>query len=190
MAEVLIQFEAVLPDSAGREYIARVCGGVAEDGLWEGWIEFHSVDGTSILRTPRETEQPNREDLEYWATGLTEAYLQGAFERALHPETPDLRPRSVPARPAFDRPAPSSPGGDTASARRVRPHAVLDPFAVYAQGEDVLREELGALDEGHLRNIVRAYDLDDGVGVDLHVADRQVLADGIVAAVERRVGEA
>jgi hypothetical protein len=39
---------------------------------------------------------------------------------------------------------------------------VLDPFAVYAQGEDVLRGELRALSADHLRSIVREYDLAGG----------------------------
>jgi hypothetical protein len=34
------------------------------------------------MRTDRETTQSNHEDLAYWATGLGDAYLQGAFSRA------------------------------------------------------------------------------------------------------------
>ena len=33
--------------------------------------------------TDRETTQPNLRALEYWATGLTPAYLEGALDRAL-----------------------------------------------------------------------------------------------------------
>lgn len=142
MAEVLLQFDRPVTDEDGHEYVAKVCGRVAEDGLWDGWIEFHPRDGGSALRTPRETEQPNRADLEYWATGLTVSYLEGALERAKDSETPDLRARVVDDRPAYDSPAPSSPESSGAGAkRRIRPTAVLDPFEVYAQGEDVLREE-------------------------------------------------
>jgi hypothetical protein len=56
--------------------------------MWEGWIEFEPSDGGAAIRTPRETTQPNLKDLEYWATGLTEAYLEGALVRALDPDVP------------------------------------------------------------------------------------------------------
>ncbi|HEV2147834.1 MAG TPA: hypothetical protein VGR37_10565 [Longimicrobiaceae bacterium] len=187
MAEVLVRFDATVSDAEGRAYVARVCGRETEDRLWEGWIEFDPQDGGPALRTPRETTQPNRTDLEYWATGLTMAYLEGALQRALHPQTPDLAPRTVAARPAYDRPAPVE-AGRTAAPSRVRPDAVLDPFAVYAQGEEVLREELGALDEGHLCDVVRAHDLVAEEEVDLRAMHRTALAEMIVAAVRRRAG--
>jgi len=189
MAEVLVQFDRPATDEGGRSYVVRVCGRLAEDGMWDGWIEFDPGDGGTILRTPRETEQPNRTDLEYWATGLTVPYLEGAFERARHPQTPDLRPRSVAADPAYDRPAPSSAEQTgTAGAHGAPVRAVLDPFEVYAQGEDVLRGELGALDEGHLRNIIRAHGLVRDEEMDLLALDRAALAGVIVAAVRKRLG--
>ncbi len=189
MAEVVLQFDAALADAGGRTYVAWVCGREGEDGLWEGWIEFHPGDGGPVLRTPRETGQPNRADLEYWATGLTVTYLEGALERALNPRIPDLRPREVPAEPAFERPAPSSVHeARAAAAGGIRPRAVLDPFSVYEQGEDVLRGELGALDEGHLRNIVRAHRLVGEEEMDLQALHRTALAEMIVAAVRRRAG--
>jgi hypothetical protein len=187
MAEVLVQFDAPTTDQEGRNYVVRVCGRKAEDGLWEGWIEFDPPDGGLPVRTPRETKQPNRADLEYWATGLTQAYLQGALDRARRPPTPDLRPRTVPARPAFDGPAPHSaerPG--SAGAFRARPRAILNPFEVYAQGADLLRQELSALNEDHLRNIIRAYDLVNEAESDLLAARRPELAAMIVTAVRER----
>lgn len=36
-----------------------------------------------MRRTRRETTQPSRDALRYWATGLEPTYLQGALERAL-----------------------------------------------------------------------------------------------------------
>jgi hypothetical protein len=188
MAEVLVQFDSPVEEENGRRYSAQVCGRKAEDGLWHGWIEFDPVDGSPVLRTPRETSQPNRADLEYWATGLTAAYLEGALERAKNPETPDLRPRSAPATSAFDRPAPSAgEAKHEGDARAIRPRALLDPFVVYAQGEDLLRDELSALDEGHLRNIVRAHELVDEADLDLQSLSREALAEMIVSAVRRRV---
>ena len=35
------------------------------------------------VQSPRETTQPNLTDLNYWATGLTPVYLEGALARAL-----------------------------------------------------------------------------------------------------------
>ncbi len=84
MPEVFIQFDATIIAPDGTRWAPRVCGGIADDGLWEGWIEFASVDRTGAgIRTPRETEQPNREMLAYWATGLTNVYLDGALRRAI-----------------------------------------------------------------------------------------------------------
>jgi hypothetical protein len=189
MAEVLLQFDTAVAGADGRAYVARVCGRPADDGLWEGWIEFDPQDGTPTLRTPRETGQPNREDLEYWATGLTEAYLEGALERARHADLPDLRPRSVVARPAYDGPAPApEEGAGAVPPRPTVPHAIVDPFAIQAQGEDLLRSELGALDEGHLRNVIREHRLIDENDVDLQALGRTALAELIVAGVRRRAG--
>lgn len=67
-------------DSAGRRYRVRVEGLEREDGTWAGRIVFS--DGARSLRTGQETSQPNRDALEYWATGLESVYLEGAFSRA------------------------------------------------------------------------------------------------------------
>ena len=85
MAEVLVQFTDPVTGSDGRIYIARACGSEMPDGLWQGWIEFESAAGGTMLRSGRETTQPKREDAIYWATGLTPVYLEGALERALKP---------------------------------------------------------------------------------------------------------
>jgi hypothetical protein len=185
MAEVLLQFEGEIVGADGRAYVARACGRQAASGLWEGWIEFDPGDGTAVLRTPRESEQPNRKDLEYWVTGLTRAYLQGALSRAADPRLPDLRPRAVASETVYEGPAPA---GVRPPAGPIRPHGVLNPFEVYAQGERVLRQALGALDEGHLRDLVRAYGLVGEEEVDLLSLRRPALADLIVAAVRRRAG--
>ena len=59
MAEVFVRFTETVRSADGGDYSAQACGGVADDGLWEGWIEFADVGGPP-MRTPRETEQPNR----------------------------------------------------------------------------------------------------------------------------------
>jgi hypothetical protein len=54
-----------------------------EDGRWQGWVEFLPPRGGRVLLSGRETIQPNRADLAYWASGLTPVYLEGALGRAL-----------------------------------------------------------------------------------------------------------
>ena len=81
--ETFVQFSTPLQDDSGRTYIAHACGSEMPDGLWQGWLEFLPTDGGTPLATGRETTQPNRTDTEYWATGLTEVYLEGALQRAL-----------------------------------------------------------------------------------------------------------
>jgi hypothetical protein len=187
MAEVLVQFDSAVKDPSGRGYIAKVCGRETEDGLWEGWIEFDAGDGSPVLRTPRETTQPKRTDIEYWAGGLTATYLEGALRRAMDPETPDLRLRTVAAKATYEAPATRADQQPTAVSSRPVSTAILDPFAVYAQGEDLLRSELGALDESHLRNIARVYELADDKELDLQAMHRVSLVELIVAAVRRRI---
>jgi hypothetical protein len=140
----------------GVPYTVQVCG--RRNGhLWEGWIEFVAADKSDVRRTPRETTQPDRAALVYWAQGLSPTYLEGAMARALTRVTVTVRKAP---KPFFDSPAPSPVivhGEPPTEVDR----AVLDPFSVGAKGEDLLRAELGALRDWHLRNIIRAYDLAD-----------------------------
>jgi len=70
-------------DAGGRSYDVLVYGELRADGTWEGWLEFAPLTaGLPTRRTGRETTQPDRAALEYWATGLEPLYLAGAFERA------------------------------------------------------------------------------------------------------------
>lgn len=82
-AEHLHTISKHVRDEAGREYEARVYGSKRGDGTWDGWIEFHSLDGKGpVLRTGQETSQPNRITVDYWAGGLEPVYLEGALKRA------------------------------------------------------------------------------------------------------------
>jgi len=84
MTENLIDFDATIFGPDGKRWTSSACGRIADDGLWEGWIEFTAIDGSGVrIRTRRETEQPNRAALFYWATGLTHVYLDGALRRAI-----------------------------------------------------------------------------------------------------------
>ena len=87
MAQQLVSFTEPIRSPDGDLYYARALGDVADDGLWEGWIEFALAGDERIVETARETEQPNHADLAYWARGLSVAYLEGALVRALRPVT-------------------------------------------------------------------------------------------------------
>jgi hypothetical protein len=154
MAEVLVDYENTIAGADGSRWAARACGRRGAINMWEGWIEFVPLDlDQKPIRSTRETTQPSREDLLYWATGLTPVYLRGALTRAL--EAPLTRPTPRRVRPHFEGPAPSI----VEPPPLPRAHAILDPFDVYAQGEDILIAQLDALDTSHLRDIARAYEL-------------------------------
>ena len=175
MAEVLVEFDAAFLGPDGAAYAPRACAREAEDGKWEGWIEFSDLDSGAVIRSQRETTQPTRDDVMYWATGLTRVYLEGALARATAGSRV-VALREVDVEPAFDGPAPS-----LVVEAPPWPRAVLDPFAVYAQGEQVLRQELSALDVEHLHSIIRAYGLAGGVAAESMVPN--VLVEYIVANV-------
>ena len=84
MTEVLVKFDEPIADPGGESYFAQAVGHRREDGLWEGWLEFIGANenSPSICSSGRETTQPNRADLDYWAQGLSRVYLQGALARA------------------------------------------------------------------------------------------------------------
>lgn len=169
MAEVLVKFTEPVRGSDGTLYSAQACGGIAEDGLWEGWIEFES-DGKAV-RTGRETEQPNMADLTYWAQGLSMVYLEGALARATK------EPVAEPATPFEAKPLFDGPAGHPASPRVVGARPVLNPFLVYAEGEDLLRQQLHALSRDHLAAIIDWYHLP--VSVDPSTSSASVIADDI-----------
>jgi hypothetical protein len=176
MSEVIVQFNEAVESPSGARYIARACGRPVGH-TWEGWIEFLPVGVGVAIRTERETTQSNREDLSYWASGLSGEYLESALERALEPPLatpePEIPPPQMPPPASTPRPA------------RHAPRAVLDPFSVYQQGEDVLRKELRALSADHLRNIIRAYELDDAQGEPPSTQTEPELVSRILTAVRR-----
>jgi hypothetical protein len=181
MAEVLSEFPHVLVDEAGTRYHAHACGAALPDGHWEGWLEFLPLDGSAPIRSARETTQPDRKAAIYWAGGLTPVYLDGALSRALKPRLVKVRYRDE---PAFAAPASTEP----APPRSAPPaqDAVLDPFAVYRNGEALLRTQLGALSAWHLVNIVEAFRLTDAPPAMLDRLPHSALVDLIVSAVAQR----
>jgi hypothetical protein len=179
LAETLLQFQALLSASDGQVYRVRACGGPMPDGMWQGWLEFDPVEGGTPLRSQRETTQPNRADTEYWASGLTPVYLEGALDRTL--SGPVRVPTQVVRPPAFDGPAPSATiAAETPSGT---PRSILDPFSVYEKGEPLLRKQLAALSAWHLVNIVVEYELSDESMDTLNAMPAGALVDLIVSRV-------
>jgi hypothetical protein len=141
------------------------------------------------VRSSRETSQPNLADLEYWATGLTPIYLEGALDRALAGPIV-AAPAPVVETPFYEGPAPATvtPGGVPITPASVPvTFAVLDPFSVYAaEGETRLRERLEVLSAHQLRQIVRGYGL---VTAEVDIATMTVpeLVARIIAGVRTRL---
>jgi hypothetical protein len=196
MSEVLSSYDTVLRGQDGKRYGAQACGRERDDGMWEGWVEFLPGDGGEPVRTGRETTQPNRDDILYWASGLTDPYLDGALLRALRGPGPKHPPAS--AAPSFSAPAPrkapptpTAPVGAASAAAyaaAARPHAILDPFHVYSEGDHILRGQLAALSAGQLRNIIKAYDLSSLTAEQLDGMNDAALIHLIVTAVEKTSG--
>lgn len=181
MAETLLVYQKPVVASDGTSYEARACGAPMTGSTWEAWIEFVPIGGGEPLRSGRETTQPNRTDAEYWATGLSQVYLEGALRRAL--ATPPTILVAPPQPSMFDGPAPRQVVTETTA------ESVLDPFAVYEKGEALLRRQLGALAAWHLVNIINAYELSSEPPAALNRRAAPELIEMIVAAVrsERNV---
>jgi hypothetical protein len=180
VAELLVTYTTPTRSPSGDLYYARALGQKSSDGLYEGWLEFQLAGDDSVLITRRETEQPNRDDLMYWAQGLTDVYLEGALSRILRP---------APAIPVADAPTfvDSQPARPSQLRSTMALRVVLDPYQVYTEGEGILRSQLYALSREHLQHIVEAYGF---VGHDDHEWARSAtsaqLADRIIDKVRER----
>jgi hypothetical protein len=69
-------------DSSGDFYDVFLHGRNREHDTWQGWLAFTRRRDGRIFTTDVETTQPSAESVLYWATGLTSAYFDGAFDRA------------------------------------------------------------------------------------------------------------
>jgi transitional endoplasmic reticulum ATPase len=168
--EILAEFEELVFSRDGSAYYGRACGSLAGDGThrWQAWIEFTPVTPGPVIRTPRETTQPDRANAARWATGLRPVYLEGALERALHwgliadkPSSPPLRlaaetspRRASRRRDALHKPRPKSrePAGKPAPQRkpRTRPRAATG-FARIGGMEDLKGQIRRIIETVHLR---------------------------------------
>ena len=117
MAQIVFAFSNAIRTTDGTSYTVTACGRERSGGTWEGWLEFAPGDASPVLRSGRETSQPNLVDLRYWATGLTPVYLEGALARALK-GPPKARSPVVPKTSAYDAPAPSPTVEETSAQLR------------------------------------------------------------------------
>ena len=84
MPELIQQYLERVQGAHGIIYNVFAYGEHRADDLWEGWIEFHPENNAGpVLRTGRETTQPDKAALIYWASGLEPLYFEGALARAL-----------------------------------------------------------------------------------------------------------
>jgi hypothetical protein len=180
MAEVLRSFDEQIQHGQ-ITYRPRVIGRHADDGMWEGWLEFIPVDGSAkVVVSAVESRQPERSHLEYWAQGLTPVYVEGALERALHPIT--VRAKAV------ELPVSNEPAPRVVAVPYTGPRPILDPFDVGRRSLEVLRQELHALGRARLLHIIGAYHLNSGNAELSTMTDEELIAL-IVVRVEARLME-
>ena len=91
MNDLVHTYAEVVRDPEGRGYAASVHALERVDGLWETWLEFQGLGRDVTLRTNRESEQPNRRAVLYWASGLQPSYLDGALLRATRARLTELQ---------------------------------------------------------------------------------------------------
>jgi len=84
MAVLLQEYSTQVVGPDGTTYNVLSYGEERADGTWAGWLAFEPTAGDvrEVLVTGQETSQPNRQSIEYWATGLEPVYFEGAFDRA------------------------------------------------------------------------------------------------------------
>lgn len=136
MTDELLEFENTVEDEEGRSHIALVLGEEREDGRWLGRIRFTPTDGSRPVETDRETTQPNRDDLAYWARGLTYFYLEGALARAMRRALASQDDPSAGSRPAAEAPAVEAPAVQHAVPR----------IEIASMDPGVVRKVMGTMD--------------------------------------------
>jgi hypothetical protein len=180
MAKTLIRFDTPVTYRDGRQYRVQACGRERDNGQWEAWLEFEDLETGDILRSQRETTQPNENDSVYWATGLTPVYLEGALDRILH--SPRVREAEPLSPPHFGGPAPRTRSRVPERSDR---EPVLNPFSVYEKNPDLLAQELTALRGWHLKQIIRDFDLVDERDVQLDALTEPELGSLILQRVRQ-----
>jgi hypothetical protein len=88
MTNLMMQLSETVSDERGT-FHPRAMARERSNGSWEGWLEFVPTgeDRSRIYVTPIETHQHDRMTMEYWASGLTGVYAEGALARARMKQT-------------------------------------------------------------------------------------------------------
>jgi hypothetical protein len=81
MAELIQVYDQQVRTRDNVAYAVQAMG-ARRGHVWHGWLEFVPIEGGLTLRTERETTQPDRGALGYWASGLEPVYIEGALSRA------------------------------------------------------------------------------------------------------------
>src|SRR5215831_9043861 len=120
--ELIRTYSQVAQDKHERAYACATYGTQRPDGAWEGRVVFFPLDGGPATATDRETTQPRRSHLDYWASGLSQTFLQGALVRALRSgtEVPLTAASVFPSQPPEPEAPRASPEGRPAAPERKR----------------------------------------------------------------------
>ena len=170
MAEVIAELDYRVEDNS-RAYFVNAVGESDVAGKWEVWLEFVPLDDAMPLVTQTETQQATRADAVRWANALTQTYVQGAFVRALRlADAPATRTAVTPLRSSdYDRVA-----------------TTIDPFAVFALGQDALQLQLRSFTRAELLTIIDAHELNPAQLSLAWLSDSQ-LVTFIVTAIEAQI---
>ena len=133
----------------------------------KAWLEFEDVETGEVLRSQRETTQPNEKDTVYWATGLTPVYLAGRTRS--HSPSAEGQRAGTGATTAFRRPC-TTPRASASDLSNREP--ILDPFSVYDKNPGSAGPGADGAAGLHLRQIIRDFDLVDERDVRLETTDR------------------
>ena len=96
MERLLQEFERPITDTAGTLYRVFLYGRSRPGDTWQGWLVFERTTDGRRFATDIETTQPNADAVLYWATGLTDAYFDGALARAQNPRPHDASTVAAP----------------------------------------------------------------------------------------------
>jgi hypothetical protein len=153
MDQLLQQFEAPIVDRNGDLHTVYLYGRARPGDTWQGWLVFERQRDRQRFTSPVETTQTNREAVLYWATGLTDAYFDGALERAQRPADP-AQPHFVAVDPLVDY----GVDHDTREARLAHIERDILAFFTKANDDRVLTETLfSSLPHAHA-DVVRALE--------------------------------
>jgi hypothetical protein len=169
MAEVIAELDYRVRD-VDREYFVNVVGQQTATDRWEAWLEFVPLDDSGVLTTPTETHQVMHADVVRWAGALTERFIQGALARAV----------------AASKASGARPVATPLHVTDVPTVTAIDPFAIFALGDDALRLQLRSFTRTELLTIIDAHELNPAHLSLARLSDSQ-LVTFIVTAVEAQI---